>query len=388
MRLRSEAPASIAQAPADATAGPVGVRGFAEEVRRQAALDAYDVIGTPPEQAFDDIVRLAATVCATPGALVSLIDHDRQWFKARLGVDVIQTPRGEAICDHAIRTPERLLEVADVGADRRFSRFGLKVVGQPLRFYAGMPLRSPDGHALGTICVLDTVPRELSEAQRDGLQVLARQTQHLLELRRYAHEQRRLLAEREAFALRLEEARADLERRNEQLEHRANHDQLTGLMNRVGLAQLRQRPEAIERLSGSPYSLMLIDVDHFKQVNDRHGHLLGDRALQAVADAVAATIRAGDIAVRYGGEEILVVLPETRLAGAVEVGERIRDKVMRSALPFALTVSIGVATGEPGELWADQVFDRADQALYRAKAGGRNRVIADDTPLFNQSPDP
>ncbi|MCF7221383.1 GGDEF domain-containing protein [Marilutibacter chinensis] len=382
MRLRSEAPSSIVQAPADASAGSAPVSRSAGEAGRQAALDAYDVLDTAPEQAFDDIVRLAATVCGTPGALISLIDRDRQWFKARLGVDVVQTPRDEAICDHAIRIPERLLEVPDVRADRRFSRICLEVDGWPLRFYAGMPLRSPDGHALGTICVLDAVPRELSEVQRDGLQVLARQTQHLLELRRYANEQRRLLAEREAFTLRLEEARADLQRRNEQLEHRAHHDQLTGLMNRVGLAQLRQRPEAIARLTGAPYSLMLIDVDHFKQVNDRHGHLLGDRALQAVADAVAATVRSSDIAVRYGGEEILVVLPETRLAGAVEVGERIRDRVMHSGLPFALTVSIGVAAGEPGELWADQVFDRADQALYRAKAGGRNRVVADDTPLL------
>nr|WP_255783861.1 diguanylate cyclase [Lysobacter chinensis] len=380
--MRSEAPSSIVQAPADASAGSAPVSRSAGEAGRQAALDAYDVLDTAPEQAFDDIVRLAATVCGTPGALISLIDRDRQWFKARLGVDVVQTPRDEAICDHAIRIPERLLEVPDVRADRRFSRICLEVDGWPLRFYAGMPLRSPDGHALGTICVLDAVPRELSEVQRDGLQVLARQTQHLLELRRYANEQRRLLAEREAFTLRLEEARADLQRRNEQLEHRAHHDQLTGLMNRVGLAQLRQRPEAIARLTGAPYSLMLIDVDHFKQVNDRHGHLLGDRALQAVADAVAATVRSSDIAVRYGGEEILVVLPETRLAGAVEVGERIRDRVMHSGLPFALTVSIGVAAGEPGELWADQVFDRADQALYRAKAGGRNRVVADDTPLL------
>jgi diguanylate cyclase (GGDEF)-like protein len=369
--LRSRAPAAIAD---DALARA--------EAERQAALDAYAVVDTVPEQAYDDIVRLAATLCDTPAAMISLVDHDRQWFKARIGIDVTQTPRGEAICDHAIRTPERLLVVRDIAADPKFSRILLQVGGARVRFYAGMPLRSPDGHALGTVCVLDVVPRDLSAAQRDGLQVLARQTQHLLELRRYAFEQRRLLTEREAFAQRLEEARADLERRNEQLEHSAHHDQLTGLLNRVGLAQLHGGGEAWARLHGGPYSLMLIDVDHFKQVNDRHGHLLGDRALRAVADAVAASIRSDDIAVRYGGEEILVVLPDTRLSSAAEVAERVRRRVMHSALPFALTVSVGVAGGESGDASPERVFDRADQALYRAKSAGRNRVIVDDTPLY------
>ncbi|WP_167285270.1 sensor domain-containing diguanylate cyclase [Marilutibacter alkalisoli] len=370
MRLRSKAP-DAAQESTDAVS----------EHRRQVALDAYGVLDSAPEQAFDDIVWLAATLCGTPGALISLVDRERQWFKARLGVEPVQSPREEAICDHAIRSADRLMEVPDLRADPRFSRLGFEVAGQPVRFYAGAPLRSPEGHALGTICVLDAVPRELSAAQREGLQVLARQAQHLLELRRYAQEQRRLLAERESSARHLEEARADLQRRNEQLQHSAHHDQLTGLLNRVGLSQLRQDPAVLERLARAPFSLMLIDVDHFKQVNDRHGHLLGDRALQAVADAVGTSIRRGDVAVRFGGEEILVVLPEIRLAGAVEVGERIRRGVMRAPLPFPLTVSVGVASAEPGVDGIEQVFDRADQALYRAKATGRNRVVADDTPL-------
>lgn len=354
-----------------------------DETRRQAALDAYAVVDTVPEQAYDDIVRLAVTLCDVPAAAISLIDHDRQWFKAQIGLDARQTARSDAICERAIRQPDRVLVIEDLQAQTDVPRPTLRIDGDPLRFYAGVPLLSPDGQALGTVCVLDNKPRTLTTAQIEGLEVLARQTQHLLELRRYALEQRRLLSEREAFAQRLEDARADLQRRNDLLQHSATHDALTGLLNRAALAQLRENPDAMRQLQKAPYTLMLLDVDHFKEVNDRHGHLLGDRALRAVADAVAASIREHDVAVRYGGEEFLILLPETRLAAAVQVAERIRQRIALAPLPFSLTVSIGLAAGEPTRDWSEQVFDRADQALYKAKSTGRNRVVVDDTPLHH-----
>ncbi|RPE79653.1 sensor domain-containing diguanylate cyclase [Vulcaniibacterium tengchongense] len=351
-----------------------------EEAPRQLALDAYAILDTAPEQAYDDIVRLAATLCETPAAAISLIDRERQWFKARIGIEDAQTPRSEAVCDRAIRNPHELLVVEDFRAQAGIPAPPLRIGGRPVRFYAGMPLLSPEGHALGTVCVMDVRSRRLSAGQREGLGVLARQTGHLLELRRYALEQRRLLAEREAFARRLEASREDLQRRHDQLQHSATHDALTGLLNRTALSQLHEDPGVAERLARRPYTLMLLDIDHFKQVNDRYGHLLGDRALRAVADAVAASVRHGDFAARYGGEEFLILLPDTRLDDAAQVAERIRGHIAQAALPFPLTVSIGLAMGEPGRDWSEQVFVRADQALYRAKAAGRNRVVADDTP--------
>lgn len=353
----------------------------ADEAARLLALSAYGLLDSVPESAYDDIVRLAATLCDAPAAAIAVLDRERVWFKARVGVAAGELPRSHSICAELIwqAQPDRLLLIEDVAADARFAALGLSLEdGRPLRFYAGAPLWTPDGHPLGTVCVLDAVPRTLRAAQAEGLAALSRQIQHLFELRRYAIEQRRLLAEREAFALQLERAQADLQQRNEQLLHSASHDALTGLLNRTALAQLQGNPDTMHQLGRVAYTLMLIDVDHFKQVNDRHGHLLGDRALRAVADAVAGSIREGDVAIRYGGEEFLVVLPGTRLAAAAEVGERIRARVARSALPFALTVSIGMAAGEPGRDAPEQVFDRADQALYRAKAGGRDRLVADD----------
>lgn len=352
----------------------------AAERRRQAVLAEYGLDDHSPEQAYDDIVRLAVIVCEVPAAAVTVIDRRRQWFKAQVGLNVSDLPRGESPCEQTITQGTGVLEIDDFS--QQPVQPDLRVHGAPVRFYAGVPLLSADGHVLGTLCVLDTRARGFSTVQREALELLGRQTQHLFELRRHVIEQRRQLAERDASARRSEAEVADLERRNEQLAYTARHDPLTGLLNRAALEQLRANPQALARLDGGPYALMLIDVDHFKQVNDRHGHLLGDRALRAVAEAVHGAIRDGDLAARYGGEEFLVVLPATRLDGAAEVGERIREAVARVALPFPLTVSVGVASGEPGVDTPENVFERADQALYRAKAAGRDRLVVDDTDRF------
>ena len=125
------------------------------EAARQASLDAMGLVDTLPEPAYDAVVQLATIICEVPIALVSLIDRDRQWFKARVGLETSQTPRSMAFCDHAIRTPGALMEVEDALQDPRFSDNPL-VVGDPnIRFYAGRPLVDAHGHALGTVCVID-----------------------------------------------------------------------------------------------------------------------------------------------------------------------------------------------------------------------------------------
>ncbi|MCL1634693.1 sensor domain-containing diguanylate cyclase [Luteimonas sp. SX5] len=352
------------------------------ESERLAILDSYAILDSEGEQAFDDIVQLACAICETPVASITLIDHDRQWFKASVGFGVRETPREEAVCDVAIRTPERLLEIPDLQDDARTPMRPTDAAGIALRFYAGMPLVSPEGHALGTVCVLDHAPRSLTEAQRRALGALGRQVQHLLELRRYVLQQGSILQQRLAEAERLESARADLQRRHDDMKRAATYDALTGLLNRTALEQLRQRPDAMLRLEAATYSLAVVDIDHFKQVNDRYGHLIGDEVLRAVAEVIAASIRQDDIAVRYGGEEFLLVLLATPLASAYEVAERIRQSVMEAPLPFPVTVSVGIAAATPPRDTPEKVFELADQALYRAKAGGRNRVVADDTQRF------
>ncbi len=153
------------------------------EIIRLETLRKYHILDTAPEQAFDDITKIAAFICGTPIALISLVDRERQWFKSRLGLHVDQTPREQAFCAYTI-LHSGLLEVEDATKDSRFSDNPL-VTGDPeIRFYAGSPLQTPDGYALGSICVIDQKPRRLSDEQKSNLAGLARFVMTNLELRR------------------------------------------------------------------------------------------------------------------------------------------------------------------------------------------------------------
>ena len=153
-----------------------------DETARQRALDALHIVDTLPEGAYDDVVRVAAAVCHTPIALLTLLDRDRQWFKAAVGVERRETSRDLAVCEVAIHTPDRLMEVQDLQQDARFAAFPMVAAGAA-RFYAGMPLVTDAGAAIGTVCVVDHEPRQLDDTQRDALAALARITMRLLDAR-------------------------------------------------------------------------------------------------------------------------------------------------------------------------------------------------------------
>lgn len=154
-----------------------------EEHRRLAKLAEYDILDSAPEQRFDDIVRIAAQICGTPIALISLVDDRRQWFKAKVGLDVAETPRDIAFCAHAL-DQDGLFEVMDATADPRFAENPLVTGENAFRFYAGAPLATPDGGKLGTLCVLDREPRQLTDDQREALAALSRQVMELMAARK------------------------------------------------------------------------------------------------------------------------------------------------------------------------------------------------------------
>jgi GAF domain-containing protein len=153
------------------------------EARRLAALKEYRILDTESEQAYDDLTALAAFVCQVPVAMVSLVDDARQWFKSRVGINEQETPRDVAFCAHAILQTEPLV-VRDALKDLRFADSALVTRSPNIRFYAGFPLSTPDGLALGTLCAIDRKPRQLTDAQITAMQALSRQVMVLLEFRR------------------------------------------------------------------------------------------------------------------------------------------------------------------------------------------------------------
>ncbi len=157
------------------------------EAARLTALRHYKILDTVPEQAFDDVTKLAAFICGAPIATMTLIDQDRQWFKSQIGLPGDETPREQAFCAYTILQND-VMEVEDARKDIRFAKNPLVLDAPHIRFYAGAPLCTPDGLALGSICVIDRQPRKLSAEQRDCLERLARITMNHMELRRVSAE--------------------------------------------------------------------------------------------------------------------------------------------------------------------------------------------------------
>jgi len=189
------------------------------EARRLKVLWQYEILDTVPEEVFDDLTELAARICEAPIALISLIDEDRQWFKSKVGVTINETSRDISFCAHAIKQTD-LFIIPDATQDLRFANNPLVISDPKIRFYAGAPLITPDGHALGTLCVIDKVPRELRLEQKQALRVLARHVMTQLELRRHAkdlHEARKLEKATNGELEKLQTENAKLKRELEKL---------------------------------------------------------------------------------------------------------------------------------------------------------------------------
>ncbi|WP_045740078.1 GAF domain-containing sensor histidine kinase [Actinoplanes rectilineatus] len=256
------------------------------EIERLAALYSLDILDSPPEKDFDDIVALAASVCDVPISMVSLVDADRQWAKARTGAEIAESPRNVSFCAHAILSRD-LLMVPDTQQDARFADNPAVTTSGGLRFYAGAPLMTTDGYALGTLCVLDTRPRTLDVEQQQALRALARQVTAQLELRRYA------------FALANTTARLqELERRKDDLaglvggELRASLRLLTAYLDRLGTTGVHDRDlaELVGRASAAHVRGFRELIDHLTTMAD--AGMGGDSLHMRQCDLTRVTQRA------------------------------------------------------------------------------------------------
>jgi signal transduction histidine kinase len=197
------------------------------EEQRIAALHSYGIMDTPPEKEYDDITKLAADICATPFALITLVDDKKQWFKSRHGIDLTESARVQSFCEQALEDPSATIVIKDLREDKRYEKNSF-VTGEPhVAFYAGVPLVTPSGYSLGTLCVLDRKPKELNPQQLSSLEALARQVMTLFELHRKNRE--------------LQILKEQLENKNKELEQFAyvvSHDIKTPVSNIVLSSQL------------------------------------------------------------------------------------------------------------------------------------------------------
>jgi len=346
------------------------------EISRLKALREYKVMDTLPEQAYDNFTRLASIICSTPIALITLLDDQRQWFKSRIGLERSELPREHAFCSHAIMRPEDIMIVHDTMRDERFTNNPLVMAAPNIRFYAGTPLVTSNGEALGTICVFDTKPREITQDQVDALQVLSREVMGQFELRRSIVILEQSMLKQENYIDQLQEYQRELEKVRAELENQSLTDPLTSVNNRRSFdTRLEEEFLRAQRYKAA-CSLILIDIDFFKQYNDAFGHTAGDEALKAVAALLKEDVRVHDMVARYGGEEFAIILPNTDIKGAMVMGERFRRSIQRASWKHKqLTISVGVASLHEGMQKSAGLLKESDMALYRAKQAGRNLVI-------------
>lgn len=312
-----------------------------DEPGRLLALQRYQILDTPKESEFDRITDLVAKVLDVPLCGVSLVDIDRQWFKSCVGFTVSQTKRDISFCSHTIMAREPL-HITDATLDERFVDDPL-VTGDPfIRSYLGVPLSTPDGYNVGSLCALDTKSRTFSSDQIAMLKSFASLVVHELELRNIAHT-----------------------------------DFLTGAATRRSFCLDLDGVIAEFRRSGAPATLLMLDIDHFKLVNDTYGHPVGDRVLRIVATELMSELRVNDVLGRVGGEEFGVLLRDSKPESATEIAERFRMRVetikLSESIPSQVTISLGIVPLTDASLTSELWMATGDEELYRAKRAGRNR---------------
>ncbi|WP_133499227.1 sensor domain-containing diguanylate cyclase [Cognatilysobacter terrigena] len=340
----------------------------ANEMSRQALLEALGILDTPPEDDYDDIVRIAATVCRAPTATISLVDADRQWFKARVGIDDTETPREISFCAHAILDPDDPLLVEDAAADPRFSDNPL-VTENGYRFYAGAPIEA-SGMPVGTVCVLDREPRTLTQQQVEVLQALARQVARMIELRRASRLLKLHLREREWFASQLVRHEALLQTHAPQAAPTGIVDPLTRLPGPAAFAEALDA-EIVARTGDGEVQVARIEIDELDTFKDIHGQAETDRVLRELAALLlAGDVTEGRVARVGDGFALLMPLP---LSQAIAQCVRLSDLAGNPASGVPVTLSIGLATVEAGERAAD-ALECAEHALAQARGAGGARV--------------
>lgn len=319
-----------------------------DEEGRALALDRYEILDTGEEKPFENIVQLVQKTLNVPICAVSLVDRDRQWFKAQRGLTVRQTARDISFCTHAIKQSEPFI----VTNATRHALFGDNplVTGEPhIRAYAGIPLRTPEGYNVGSLCAIDTKPRDFEDHEIDVLKNFAEVVVNELELRQIA-----------------------------------STDSLTGAMSRQAFKETAASEIERAKRYGRTASLALIDIDELWSTNVSHGHDAGNVVIKELAQLFMDMMRKSDFLGRIGGEELILLMPETNGLTAFQFVERVREAFAKAKInvdantSVNCTLSAGVAEFD-GQESLDAWVARTERVLATAKEEGRNRSILDET---------
>lgn len=325
--------------------GKSSVEAQQRETDRLAALESLDLLDTPRDAGFDRIVNLIKEIFTVDIGLVTLIDAHRQWYKSCSGLPSDEVPRGDTFCRHVVDLEEAVV-VQDASKDARFLQHPAVTGDAHIRFYAGVPLRTKDGHIIGTVCAIDRRPRSFSDRDVGLLHELAALAMDRIEL--------------------LQSAATD---------------SLTEALTRRAFKQEAEQLISLALRHQHDLSCLALDIDYFKKVNDTYGHAAGDAVLKKVAATCKAALRAGDLFGRLGGEEFAIVLPHVNRESAAAVAEKIRELIASRPIEgdfgaLDVTASFGVSTLTLVSKDIETLLAQADAAMYQAKHEGRNRCVS------------
>ncbi|MCK0746225.1 sensor domain-containing phosphodiesterase [Chromohalobacter nigrandesensis] len=322
-----------------------------QEQRRLHALHEIGLLDTPPEERFDRLTRIAKQHYQVNTTLFTLIDAKRQWFKSKQNLGMDATPRRHAFCDHTIQQ-NSIYVVEDAANDPLFHKNPL-VTGTPfIRFYAGIPIRDPMGFKVGTLCLIDSAPRDASRMDFSILRSLAAILEEELERERLNavdHEKKQWLHEA------------------------VNIDGLTGLPNRRLLSELFQDELNATRHRRGSVSVCFLDLDGFKAINDLQGHAVGDEVLRCVADRLRSAVRHHDVIARLSGDEFVIILRDVEHPRTYRhILDQLRHPMHLQGHVIELSASMGITRFPSDNSDSDLLLRHADQAMYTAKETGKN----------------
>ena len=330
------------------------------ESQRIANLKGLGILYSPAEERFDCITRLGKEIFNVPICLLSLVSEKCQWFKSSQGLNVSETSREVSFCAHAILQDDTLI-IRDTLQNPDFADNPLVVSEPYIRFYAGQPINYKSTK-LGTLCLIDIKPRKLKPSEILTLQSLARWAENEIKISALSEAQKELISE-------LNESKRS-----------SMIDPLTKLWNRKGMEELF--PLELKRADRLkfPITLMFIDINKFKQINDKFGHLAGDNILKFVSNQIRSSLRDIDVVVRYGGDEFVIFLSNCDDSTSQKLASRIMSNICEEPIEINnidtnISVSIGVcSTKNVGNIKLEEIINEIDNLMYSAKELGDGMI--------------